>query len=314
MAPGRQAAHPTAIPLKGWWHVLQRVYQRQDASHIGLLAAGVAFYGLLSLFPGIAATVAIAGLLVDPSLITTHAETLADILPESARDIVIGQIREVATADSTSLSLAAAFALALALYSASKAVASLINGFNVVYEEKESRGFVRLTLLKLVLTLGLIIGGLLAVLIVAALPAVAAWFGAALLTDIIMLARWPVVLLIAGAGIAILYRYGPDRRSAKWRWLTPGAGVACVLWVAGSFGFSMYVESFGTYNETFGTLGGVTVLLTWLWLSAFIVLLGGLLDAELEAQTSRDSTVGPDRPMGNRGAVKADTLSTAPAE
>jgi membrane protein len=135
-----------------------------------------------------------------------------------------------------------------------------------------------------------------------------------IIDDVVMFLRWPFLFLMGAAGIAVLYRLGPDRRSAKWRWLTPGAFVACALWVAGSYGFSLYVQSFGSYNETFGALGGVIILLTWLWLSAFIVLLGALLDAELEAQTKRDSTVGEDRPIGQRGAVKADTVGAALGE
>lgn len=312
MSRGRNASHPTAIPAKGWLDIGRRVVTRQSDAHLGLLAAGVAFYGLLSLFPGITAAVAIVGLVLDPSVILQNSQSLAALLPESAREIVMGQLREVTGADSASLSFAALFAVLLALYSASKAVASLISGLNVVYEEDEDRGFITLTLLKMGMTLGLIGGLLLGVIVVAALPAIASWFGAAFLSDLIMYLRWPVLFVIAGAGIACLYRYGPDRRAAKWRWLTPGAGLACLLWVAGSFGFSLYVQSFGTYNETFGALGGVIVLLTWLWLSAFIVLLGALLDAELEAQTARDSTIGPSRPMGERGAVKADTLAPQP--
>lgn len=204
------------------------------------------------------------------------------------------------------------FSLAIALYSASKAVANFIAGLNVIYQEKETRNFFLVKALTIVLTAFLIIGLLIAIIVVAAIPVVAAIFGDyGIIDDLVMFLRWPFLFLMGAFGIAVLYRLGPNRRSARWRWLTPGAFVACALWVSGSFGFSLYVQSFGSYNETFGALGGVIILLTWLWLSAFIVLLGALLDAELEAQTKRDSTVGDDRPIGERGAVKADTVGAS---
>lgn len=308
MSRGRDATHPGVMPWRGWLDILRRVLRRQGAINLGLIAAGIAFYGLLSLFPGITAMVALAGLLVDPSQLAEHSAPLAAILPDAAERIVLGQVEEVLETDSASLSFAALATLALALFSASRAVYNFIIGLNLVYDEEETRGFLRVALMTLLLTVGLIAGLLCAVLIVAALPVIAAWFGGTVLTDAVMLLRWPVLLLIGALGIAVLFRYAPDRRNARWRWLTPGALFSCLFWVAGSFAFSAYVQSFGMYNETFGALGGVIILLTWLWLSAFIVLLGALLDAEMEAQTARDSTVGKERPRGSRGAVKADRL------
>ncbi len=308
MSDGRKAHHPGAIPRTGWWDILYRVWGRMGATNLSLIAAGIAFFGLLSLFPGMTAAVAIAGLIFDPDLLAEHTVTLAALLPDSARELVLNQLNGVLNTDSTSLSLAAMLALGLAIYSASRAVANFIIGLNIVYEETETRNLLALTALNMALTVALIVGLLLSLLVVAALPVVAAWFENEALRDLVELIRWPFLMVTGAAGISVLFRYGPDRRNARWRWLTPGAGIACILWVAGSIGFSLYVQTFGTYNETFGALAGVIVLLTWLWLSAFIVLLGALLDAEVEAQTSRDSTVGPDRPRGQRGAVKADEI------
>lgn len=262
----------------------------------------------MSLFPGITALVALTGLALDPNILIENSKTLASLLPERAADIVLGQLREVLGADSRSLGFAATFSLGVACYSASRAIENFVTGLNIIYEEKEGRGFITRTLLKMALTFGLILGTVLTIVIVAAVPSVASWFGNTVLASVVMFARWPILLLIGAVGIALLFRFGPDRRAAKWRWLTPGAAVACLLWLASSVGFSFYVQSFGTYNETFGALGGVIVLLTWLWISAFVILFGALVDAELEAQTVQDSTVGEDRPMGKRGAFKADTL------
>lgn len=312
MSRGRLARRPTHIPLKGVLDVLVRMWHKQAHLNLGLIAAGIAFYGLLSLFPGITAAVAFAGTFLNPDMLVENSDEITAMLPEAARTIVMGQLRDVAEADSSTLSFAALFSLAIALYSASKAVANFISGLNVIYEEKETRNFFLVKALTILLTAFLIFGLLISIIVVAAIPVIAAIFGDyGIVDDLVMFLRWPFLFLMGALGIAVLYRLGPNRRSARWRWLTPGAFIACALWVAGSFGFSLYVQSFGSYNETFGALGGVIILLTWLWLSAFIVLLGALLDAELEAQTRRDSTVGEDRPMGSRGAVKADTLGAS---
>jgi membrane protein len=315
MSRGRFAHRPTHIPTKGILDVLVRMWNKQTHLNLGLIAAGIAFYGLLSLFPGITAIVAFAGTFLNPEMLVENSEDIAALLPEAAQTIVLGQLRDVANADSSTLSFAALFSLAIALYSASKAVANFIAGLNVIYEERETRNFFVVKALTILLTIFLIVGLLVAIIVVAAIPVIAAIFGDyGIIDDAVMFLRWPFLFLMGAFGIAVLYRLGPNRRSAKWRWLTPGAFVACALWVGGSYGFSLYVQSFGSYNETFGALGGVIILLTWLWLSAFIVLLGALLDAELEAQTKRDSTVGDDRPMGDRGAVKADTLGASIGE
>ena len=315
MTRGRLAQRPTHIPMKGVLDVLVRMWHKQTHLNLGLIAAGIAFYGLLSLFPGITAAVAFAGTFLNPEMLVQNTEDITAILPEAAETIIMGQLRDVANADSSTLSFAALFSLAIALYSASKAVANFISGLNVIYEEKETRNFFLVKGLTILLTVFLIVGLLIAVIVVAAIPVIAAILGDfGIVDDLVMLLRWPFLFIMGALGIAVLYRLGPNRRSAKWRWLTPGAFFACALWVAGSFGFSLYVQSFGSYNETFGALGGVIILLTWLWLSAFIVLLGALLDAELEAQTKGDSTVGDDRPMGERGAVKADTLGASIGE
>lgn len=315
MRRGRSANRPTDIPLRGLFDVAMRMWHKQASQNLGLIAAGIAFYGLLSLFPGITAAMAFAGTFLQPDMLVENSSEITAMLPQAAEQIVMGQLRDVADADRSTLSFTALLGVAIALYSASKAVANFIAGLNVIYDEKETRNFFKVKALTIFLTFVLIIGLIVAVILVAALPVVASIFASdGFLDDLVMFLRWPVLFLMGATGIAILYRLGPSRRAAKWRWLTPGALTACALWVAGSYGFSLYVQSFGSYNETFGALGGVIILLTWLWLSAFIVLLGALLDAELEAQTRIDSTVGADRPIGARGAVKADTLGATRGE
>ncbi|WP_425038150.1 YihY/virulence factor BrkB family protein [Primorskyibacter sp. S187A] len=315
MSRGRAATSPQEIPRAGLLDVALRICRQQGKQNLSLIAAGIAFYGLLSLFPGITAGVALAGLIFDRDLLVQQSHELAALLPAEAREIIMGQLREVVSADDTALSLAALAGLGVALYSSSRAMANFIAGLNIIYEEEETRGFFALKATTLALTGAFLLGLILAASVAAVIPVVVSLLGAAQgVTDLVMLVRWPVLLCLSAAGIALLYRYGPDRRAAKWRWLTPGAGLACVLWVLGTLGFSVYVQSFGTYNETFGALGGVIILLTWLWLSAFIVLMGALIDAELEAQTGADSTIGKSRPRGERGAVKADKLGALRGE
>ena len=307
-ATGGDARHPTDFGTAALWQTAQRIGQRIGRDRIGLVAAGVAFYALLALFPGITALVAVAGLILDPADIVAPLENGTTALPASARDILLGQVRAVAGGADAGLNLAALAGLALAVFSASRGVANLIAGLNVAYEEDEDRGFFKVTGLTLGLTVFLLVTLSLVLGLVAVLPAALAWMGdAAALATIADIARWPILFLVGAAIFTTLYRFGPSRRAARWRWLAPGGALACLLWVVATAGFGWYVETLGSYAETFGALGGVIVLLLWLWLSAFAVLLGAVVDAELEHQTLRDTTVGADRPMGQRGAVKADT-------
>jgi membrane protein len=307
---GHLARRPGQFGWHDLWQTARRVVERTGRDRIGLVAAGVAFFALLALFPGITALVALAGLILDPSDIVDPLENGTTALPPAAREILLGQVREVAGGASAGLNLAALAGLALAVYSASRGVANLIAGLNVAYEEDEARGFLVLLAQAVLLTLFLLVMLSLVLAFFAVLPAVLSWVGdMPALSAAVGVARWPLLLLIGALIFATLYRYGPSRRAARWRWLAPGSLLACALWIAGTAAFGWYVETLGTYAETFGALAGVVVLLLWLWLSAFSILLGAVVDAELEHQTRRDSTVGPDRPMGRRGAVKADTFA-----
>lgn len=282
-------AHPGDINKPGWLATLKRVYSEIGDDHVSLIAAGCAFYGLLAIFPGIVAAMAIAGLFFEPSTVVDQLQALSGFLPQQAAEIVLSQAKEVAGSEEGGLGLAALFGILVAIYSASKGVQSLMEGLNVAFEAEESRGLVKFNLVKLALTLGMILGFLLIIAVAALLPAVLGVLPWGATTEwIINLVRWPVLLILVALGLAILYRYGPDRGDKKWRWITPGAGLACLLWLVGSIGFAFYVRNFGGYNETFGALGGVIVLLMWLWLSSFIVLMGAEFDSEMERQAKHD--------------------------
>ncbi|MDG4647808.1 YihY/virulence factor BrkB family protein [Roseibacterium sp. SDUM158017] len=307
---GQAARSPAAMTWRGYLEAGRRVFARLGPDRVGLVAAGIAFFGLLALFPGIAALFAIAGLVIEPDTVAAQLEASVTALPASARSILIGQVNSVAGAEESGLSLAALGALGLAVFSASRGIANLVAGLNLVYGETEERGILHLTALHVALTVFMMIALTLALIVVAVIPVALSLLGNAEgLQNLSELLRWPVLIAIAAATFTVLYRYGPSRRNARWRWLAPGGVVACLLWVGLTAAFGWYVETLGSYNETFGALGGVIVLLLWLWISSFVVLLGGLMDAELEAQTGIDSTVGPDLPRGERGAVKADACA-----
>ncbi len=304
-APAAAGASPRPSGRKGgrgWWRLTMNVYKEMTEDHIGLIAAGVAFYGLLAIFPGLVAVMAIAGLVMDPNAIVEQLQGLSNFLPQDAAQIVIDQAVAVAGSESGGLGLAAIVGVLIALYSASKGVTSLMEGLNVAFEVKEDRGLIRYYLTAFALTIGLIVGFLLIVAILALLPVLLNFlqFGDATQT-IVRLLRWPVVLAVLALGLAVLYRYGPNRGPVPWHWITPGAGAACILWLLGSLIFAIYVANFGSYNETFGALGGVIILLTWLWLSAYIVLLGAEIDDEIERQ---DKEAGEDSgPVNTAKAV-----------
>lgn len=313
MARGREARSPTEIPAQGWGDILKRVWSQIGEDHVALIAAGVAFYGLLAIFPGLAALMAVAGIVFDPQTVVDQLGQLGAVLPEEAATIIIGQATDVAGSAETGLRLTAIVSVLLALWSASAGVSSLMEGINIAYDEEDQRGFIRRTLVRLGLTLMLILGFVAIVGIAVILP-VALGFLADLAPPIeiaIGVLRWVVIFGIVVALLAGLYRWAPNREDAQWRWAAPGALIATALWLVGSIGLSIYVRNFASYQETFGTLAGVVILLMWLWLSAYIILLGAELDSEMEAQTRHDTTTGDEKPMGERGAVKADTLGEA---
>ncbi|WP_375262555.1 YihY/virulence factor BrkB family protein [Palleronia sp.] len=310
---GRHADRPRAIPKPGWRDILLRVKDEITTDHVSIVSAGVAFFGLIAVFPAIAALISIAGLIFDPASIEAQLEGLAGVLPENAAAILQEQARKVAEGAGTGVGLAAAGGILLSLYSASKGMKTLMEGMNIAYDEKESRGFIALNVTALALTLFLIVGILVAFTATLAAPAL---LGALGLSEGVKAAvtygRWPLVGLLTIFGLAVVNRYGPSRENPQWKWVSVGAVVSTIIWLLGSIAFSIYVRNFGSYNETYGALGGVIILLTWLWLSAFIVLFGAELNSEMEHQTTTDTTTGDPLPRGERGAAKADTVGKTP--
>jgi membrane protein len=309
---GRHAEHPWQIPWVGWQDVLWRVWNEISRDNILDTAASVAFYGLLALYPALIATVSMYGLLADPIDVVQQVNSLTIALPATARSVVLTQLTSIARGSGPGLTLGFSFSLAFAVFSASSGVAAMMRGINAAYDEQETRGWLRQRLVALFFTLGLSLFVVIAVALITLLPPVLAQLGlASSARGLIQLLRWPALAFATMAGLALLYRYGPNRTPARWQWVMPGAILATMIWTAASFSFSVYAENFGRFNKTYGALGGAVVLSLWMFLSAVAILVGAELNAELEHQTGADSTVGPPRPMGRRDAAMADKLGDA---
>jgi len=311
---GREADGPTDIPARGWKDILWRVYEEFGKDRVTSVAAGVTYYTLLAIFPAIAALVSIYGLFADPGTIQNHLTALSGVMPSGALDIVREQVTRIASKGGGTLGLSFVIGLAISLWSANAGMKALFDALNIVYDEDEKRSFIALNVQSLGFTLGAITFLLLSVAGIVVLPILLKFIGLGQSTEwLLSLARWPILLVVVVLALAVLYRYGPSRDKATWKWVTPGGITAAVLWLAVSMLFSWYVSNFGSYNETYGSLGAVIGFMTWIWLSAIVVLVGAEINAEVEHQTAKDTTEGPRQPLGTRGARMADTLGPAKA-
>ncbi|NND03040.1 MAG: YihY/virulence factor BrkB family protein [Acidimicrobiia bacterium] len=311
---GRNADKPSDLPVAGWKDVLMRVGKEMKEDNLTTVAAAMTYYGLLALFPALIAIVSLYALIADPAAVESQLDGIASILPEGAASLVTTQLQEIVAGASSTLGIGFAISILATLWTVSSGVSALIKAINLAYDEDESRNLVKLRLLALAFTVGIIVFVVAAVFTITALPAAleSLGFSATAVSWVVWL-RWLGLAVAMMAGLTLFYRWAPNRDPAEWRWVSWGAVVATVIWLLASFGLNFYVANFGSYNETYGALGGVVVLLLWIFVSALIVLLGAELDAELEAQTTHDTTVGHSQPMGKRDAVKADNLGEAVA-
>lgn len=311
---GRGASSPFAMPATGWKDVLIRTWRETSDDNVSLLAAGVAFYGFLAMVPLLGSIVLSYGLVAEPATVMANVRSLTSVMPAEAAKLIGEQLLNVVTTSGDKKGFGLLLALALALYGAMKGAGAVITALNVAYEEKETRGFVRLNLVTLAITTGAVLIAIVATIAIATLGRLDTALPSApgFVLALGKLASYAVLGAVGAAGAATLYRYAPDRDAARWVWLTPGSVVATSLWLALTLGFGAYVANFGSYDATYGSLGAVVVLLTWLYLSAYILIVGAELNAELEHQTARDTTAGPAQPLGARGAEAADTVAGVP--
>jgi membrane protein len=308
VARGRAAQRPSDIPAPGWKDIAARVYENLSEHRILAIAAGVTFYALLAIFPAIAAFVALYGLFADPSTIGAHLNALSGFLPAEGLSLIGDQIRRVAAQGGAKLGAASIIGLIVSLWSANAGMKAIFDALNVVYQEKEKRGFFKLNAVSLAFTIAgmalialslgamVILPRVLDALHLAVIGAWASWL------------RWPVLLVIIALAVSVVFRYGPSRDEPQWKWVSWGGAFAAISWLIVSLLFSWYAANLGRFNETYGSLGAAIGFMLWMWLSTIMLLIGAELNAEMEHQTAKDTTSGQPRPMGERGATMADTV------
>lgn len=305
--PGREAEAPTEIPAKGWWQILKRVWKQLDSDQIQIVSAGIAFYLFLSIFPILSATVASYGLVTDATEAERQIAGIQSVIPAEAFAAISEMIRAIASEADDTLGWSVFISIVLSIWSANKGTSALVKGLNIAYDETETRGFFRLKLLTLGMTLGTFAVLALVIGLVAGIPVAIGLLPLSEATaTAVSIIRWPLLAILVMLVLAGVYRWTPDRDAAKWQWVSPGAIIASALWLVGSALFSIYVEKFASMAKTYGPFAAVVTLMLWLFISVYIVLLGAEINGESELQTAKDSTVGPPDPMGQRGAFPAD--------
>jgi membrane protein len=311
-AEGHIAEAPSPIPVRGWKGVLLRVYQSVNEERLLLVAAGVTFYTLLAIFPGIAALISIYGLFADPATVTSHLDTIANVAPSGAIDVLRDQMARLALQGGTKLGIGFLVSLAISLWTANSGIKALFDALNIAYDEEEKRGFFKLTGVTLLVTAGIIAFILLTLGAVVALPVVLDYVPQPGLTlYLVKFGRWPILFILVTLALEILYWYGPSRKEPRWRWVSWGSAVAAIVWLVASVLFSWYVANFGSYNKTYGSLGAIIGFMTWIWISIIVVLVGAKLNAEMQHQTARETIIGQPAPLGSRATNMANAIGAA---
>ena len=309
---GRSADTPSEIPTQGWKDIILRVYRGISENRILLVAAGATFYALLAIFPGIAALISIYGLFADPASVANHLDTMANVAPGGAIDVLREEMTRLASQGGPTLGVSFLGSLAISLWTANSGVKAIFDALNIVYGEDEKRSFLKLNAITLFVTLGIVVFILLTLAAVVAVPVALTYIPLPELTALVVkIGRWPTLFVLVTTALAVLYKYGPSRTEPRWRWVTWGSVSAAIVWLAASALFSWYVASFGSYNKTYGSLGAVIGFMTWIWISIIVVLVGAKLNAAMEHQTVQESTTGQPKPIGRRGARMADTVGAA---
>src|SRR3954463_5064303 len=311
--PGIHAEKPTQIPWRGWKQILKRAWAENKADNMPIIAGGVAFFGFLAVFPALIALISIYGLVASPDTVAKQVEDLSSQLPRSAAELIGTQLKSIVDNSGSALSIGLAVSILAAIWSASGGISNLMTAVNIAYDEVETRNFVKLKLTSLALPLGGILFVIIPFGLVAVVPAVIQALPLGIVGTILaQVARWVLLLAVFAGSLAVLYRVAPDRDAPRFRWVSLGAVIVTVMWAVVSVGFALYVNKFGSYDKTYGTIAGVIVLMLWLYLTCYLVLLGAEINAEAEHQTAQDTTEGEPQPMGSRDAEMADTLPDSP--
>jgi membrane protein len=311
---GRTAESPEEIPARGWWDIAVRVRRKIVADNVDIIAGGLALFALLSAFPALAAAVSIYGLFASTATIASHLQQFGAALPEDALRIVERQLNEFSQHPHGALRFGVGIGVALALWSARKGMVALMKVTNVAYGEEEKRSILQQLVLSLAFAIGSVAVFLAVVLLGVAAPLSLSSLARGSMISLIVTLRWLLLFCLAVLALAVVYRFAPDRKAAKWRWVTPGSFIAATLWLICSALFALYVRNWGSYGRIYGALGGVVVLVLWFYLSGYIIILGAEINAEMERQTKQDTTSGEPKPPGARGARSADTVGPSAEE
>ena len=309
---GHQASSPWRMPWAAWKDIASRTWQRTWDDNVGLVAAGVAFYAFFALLSLLAMIVLVYGLAAEPRTVVDNFRTLTTVLPRDVASLIADQLMNAVQSSQSRKGLGLIIAFLVALYGGTNGSGAVITALNIAYEEKEKRSLLWFYATALAMTIAALV---LALLMLAATTAAASFgslapeasvftiFAGKFLTDL-------ALVLVAAATAATLYRFGPSREDARWEWITPGSMFTAVTWLVLTLLFGFYVTNIADYSATYGSLGAIVALLTWMYLSAYVFVLGAELNSEIEHQTAKDSTTGRPEPMGERGAWAADNVAT----
>jgi membrane protein len=271
----------------GWWTILRNFWAELDHDNVSIMAAGIAFYALLSIFPGMSALISIYGLVADPAAIENQLNSLAGVLPQEALKLLSDQLHALVAAPRDKLGLGLVVSLLLALWSATSGTGALMQALTIAHEERENRGLPSFYGRAIALTLGIGLFALLSLFLIAGIPAIIGSLPISeLWRDRVSLIRWPFLAILGILALGVLYRYAPARQRPCWNCFSAGTIGAAVLWLVGSAGFSFYVARFSSYDKTYGSLGAVVVLLIWFYVTAYIILAGAELNSEIEKARS----------------------------
>ena len=307
--PGGDAEHPGQIPARGWRQIAKRGWKEAKADNVPLLGAGVAFYAFLALFPLLIALVSIYGFFADAAAITEQLRAVTKTLPPDAQKLIIDQVGTLTARGRSTIGVGALVAILISLFSASAGINNLMTAINIAYDEEEKRSGIKKRLISLALTVGAVVFMVIVLALIGVLPPLLRnIFGTSAVRWVLQIAGILLLIVIVSVALAILYRVAPDRDAPKIKWVSVGAVVATVIWLIASLGFSLYVSTLGNYAKTYGAFAGIVILLFWLWLTAYAILLGAEINAEAEQQTIADTTKGAPEPLGERNAVKADSM------
>ncbi len=307
---GRLAHSPADIPWPGWKQVIRRTFNEMISDRISLVAAGCAFYATLALFPAITMLISLYGLAFDPVTVEPQLQVLQDLLPPSAYQLIADRVHLLVTKPPGALTLGLLISVVVTLWSTTTGTKSILGALNLAYEERERRSFLRFQATAILMTLIALLGAVLGLALLVGLPVALDFIGMGALSSVLArIASVALLLIFVVGSLSLLYRFGPSREQPRWRWVTPGSLLATVLWLVASTMFSLYVGRVASYDATYGPLGAVAGMMMWFYVTVYVVLLGAELNAELELQTVRDSTGGPPKPIGRRGAYVADHVA-----